>query len=239
MRIELSGTTDMQPNIAIVANLIGDNARAKILTALLSGKALTATELALEADIMPPTASSHLAKLLSGNLLCVRKQGRHKYFQLKNHAVAELLEQLLNISAANTNTVVTGPANSSLRQARICYDHLAGEIAVALYDSLLAQPLITEHVQQPTLTAKGEAFFQRIGADLSRLNATKRPLCKACLDWSERRSHLAGPLGQWILADLLDKNWASREPDCRAIRFNAKGLAAFRRCYFTSQPSEG
>ncbi len=226
------GVIDMQPNIAVVANLIGDNARAKMLTALLSGKALTATELAVEADIMPPTASSHLAKLLSGDLICVRKQGRHKYFQLKDHAVAELLEQLLSISAATNRHVATGPADSGLRQARICYDHLAGEIAVALYDNLLAQQLITEHVQQPSLTTKGEAFFQHIGADLTRLSTMTRPLCKACLDWSERRSHLAGSLGQWILADVLSKNWASRQTDSRAICFSAKGLAAFRRCYF-------
>ncbi|MDP2715773.1 helix-turn-helix transcriptional regulator [Rheinheimera sp.] len=232
MSIELNGITDMQPNIAVVANLIGDNARAKMLTALLGGKALTATELALEADIMPPTASSHLAKMLSGDLVCVRKQGRHKYFQLKDHAVAALLEQLLSISAASMPTVVTGPADSGLRQARVCYDHLAGETAVMLYDSLLVQQLITEQRHDPALTVKGESFFQQIGADLPRLNATKRPLCKSCLDWSERRSHLAGALGQWILADVFSKNWASREPDSRAIRFTAKGLAAFRRCYF-------
>lgn len=233
MRIELSGKTDMQPNIAIVANLIGDNARAKMLTALLGGKALTATELALEADIMPPTASSHLAKLLSGDLVCVRKQGRHKYFQLKDHAVAALLEQLLSISAASTPAVVTGPADSGLRQARVCYDHLAGETAVMLYDSLLMQQLITEQLHNPAITAKGVAFFQQAGADFSRLNADNRPLCKACLDWSERRSHLAGALGHWVLADVLNNNWASQEPDSRAIRFNAKGLTAFRRRYFT------
>lgn len=232
MRIELNGITDMQPNIAVVANLIGDNARAKMLTALLGGKALTATELALEADIMPATASSHLAKLLSGDLVCVRKQGRHKYFQLKDHAVAELLEQLLSISAATSRHIATGPADRTLRQARVCYDHLAGETAVALYDSLLAQQLITEQLHEPALTVKGESFFQQIGADLPRLSATKRPLCKTCLDWSERRSHLAGSLGQWILADVFSKNWASREPDSRAICFTAKGLAAFRRCYF-------
>jgi DNA-binding transcriptional ArsR family regulator len=221
----------MEPNIAVVAMLIGDNARAKMLTALLGGKALTATELALEADIMPPTASSHLAKLLGGDLICVRKQGRHKYFQLKDHRVAALLEQLLSISASSSRQVATGPADSALRQARVCYDHLAGESAVALYDSLLRQQLITDHVDQVSLTSQGVEFFQHCQVDFSKLNTSDRPLCKACLDWSERRNHLAGALGHWILADLLAKAWASREPDSRVIRFSPQGLVAFRRRY--------
>jgi DNA-binding transcriptional ArsR family regulator len=221
----------MEPNIAVVATLIGDNARAKMLTALLGGKALTATELALEADIMPPTASSHLAKLLSGDLICVRKQGRHKYFQLKDHRVATLLEQLLSISASSSPMVATGPADTALRQARVCYDHLAGESAVALYDSLLRQQLITDHLDQVSLTSQGVEFFQRCQVDFATLKTSSRPLCKACLDWSERRSHLAGTLGHWILTDLLAKAWASREPDSRVIRFSPQGLVAFRRRY--------
>lgn len=221
----------MEPNIAVVATLIGDNARAKMLTALLGGKALTATELALEADIMPPTASSHLAKLLSGDLICVRKQGRHKYFQLKDQQVATLLEQLLCISASRSPVVATGPADTALRQARVCYDHLAGESAVALYDSLLSQQLITEHVDQVSLTSQGIEFFQHCQVDFSKLNSSARPLCKTCLDWSERRSHLAGALGHWILADLLARAWAQRQPDSRVICFSPQGLAAFRRRY--------
>lgn len=221
----------MEPNITIVASLIGDNARAKMLTALLSGKALTATELALEADVMPPTASSHLAKLLSGDLICVRKQGRHKYFQLKDHAVAELLEQLLRLSPTTRPDIATGPTDQALRQARACYDHLAGEISVALYDSLLTQHLIADTFNTATLTEKGIVFFQQYGVDFARLSASHRPMCKTCLDWSERRSHLAGALGHWILTDLLAKGWAQREPDSRVIRFNNQGLAAFRRRY--------
>ncbi len=149
---------------------------------------------------MPPTASSHLAKLLSGDLICVRKQGRHKYFQLKDQQVATLLEQLLCISASRSPVVATGPADTALRQARVCYDHLAGESAVALYDSLLSQQLMTEHVDQVSLTSQGIEFFQHCQVDFSKLNSSARPLCKTCLDWSERRSHLAGALGHWILA---------------------------------------
>jgi DNA-binding transcriptional ArsR family regulator len=130
----------MEPNISYVANLIGDTARSKMLTSLMSGKALTATELSLEAEITPQTASSHLTKLVDGELLIVRKQGRHKYFQLKSIQVAELIEQLLNISATLSNTNIhTGPRNEKLKQARICYDHLAGELGVKLFDSLVGK----------------------------------------------------------------------------------------------------
>ena len=132
----------MEPNISFIASLIGDPARSKMLTALMGGKALTATELALEAEITAQTASNHLAKLLSGELLTVRKQGRHKYFQLKDHEIAGLIEQLSNLSAGLQHPKVnTGPSDPRLKRSRICYDHLAGELAVALLDSLLAQGL--------------------------------------------------------------------------------------------------
>ena len=135
----------MEPNIAYLANLIGDQARSKMLIALMGGKALTATELSVEADITPQTASSHLQKLVEGELLIVRKQGRHKYFQLKNGKIADLLEQLLNISSEMiTAQVSTGPTDERLRRARICYDHLAGELGVALFDALVSEGLIID-----------------------------------------------------------------------------------------------
>ena len=221
----------MQPDIAIVAGLIGETTRARMLTALMGGKALTATELAMEADITAQTASSHLNKLVTGQLLIVRKQGRHKYFQLKGPKIAALLESLLNISTDIASTQVsTGPNDPRMRTARVCYDHLAGELSVKLYDSLLAKKLIAEECEQVKLTAQGQAFFTDIGASLS-LEKSKRPLCKSCLDWSERRSHLAGITGQWILNDLFKQGWAHKDLDSRVVQFTQRGLRLFSNKY--------
>lgn len=222
----------MEPNIAYIGNLIGDKARSKMLTALMSGKALTATELSLEADITPQTASSHLMKLVEGELLIERKQGRHKYFQLKNLQVAELIEQMLNISATlSKSKTITGPANERLRKSRICYDHLAGELGVRLLDALVNQGLLNEDSSELTLTEAGYDFFCKIGVDFNVLNKRRRPLCKACLDWSERRSHLAGSIGKWVLEDAMNRNWASQDLDSRVIQFTPQGLNAFTKRY--------
>ncbi|MBU2971981.1 winged helix-turn-helix domain-containing protein [Pseudoalteromonas sp. C2R02] len=217
--------TTSEPNIAVVANLIGDNARAKMLTALLGGKALTATELALEADITSQTASTHLAKLVDGQLLHVRKQGRHKYFQLMNASIAQLLESLLNISASLApEQVSTGPSDIRLKQARICYDHLAGELGVEVYDALKRQDFIIDNGSETLLTDLGKEFFSSIGFDFSQVKKSKRPICKSCLDWSERRNHLAGILGQWMLNDMFDKGWLERALDSRVINVSNAGL---------------
>ena len=222
----------MEPNIAYIGNLIGDAARSKMLIALMSGKALTATELSLEADITPQTASSHLMQLTKGDLLVVRKQGRHKYFQLKNSQVAELIEQMLNIGASLSNVnIPTGPKNERLKNARICYDHLAGELGVNLLDALLNKGLLTENVIELNLTEKGQDFFTEIGVDFNTLENYRRPICKACLDWSERRSHLAGSLGKWILNDAISRGWATQDLDSRALQFSTQGLSAFKKRY--------
>lgn len=226
----------LQPDISIVANLIGEPARAKMLTALMTGKALTATELALEAEVTAQTASSHLAKLLKGELLVVRKQGRHKYFQLRSVEVAELVEKMLNLSASvHHNSIKTGPVDQALRHARVCYDHLAGEQGVALFDALLNQGIIAEETDQATLTDKGLLFFSELGVDFKKVNQSKRPVCKACLDWSERRNHLAGQLGAWMLNYAFEKNWAKRDLTTRAIHFSAHGKTKFANCFGIKQ----
>lgn len=222
----------MSPDITFVAALMADQARSRMLLALLSGKALTATELALEADITAQTASSHLSKLVEGQLLLVRKQGRHKYFQLQSLEVAQLLESLLNLSSVLAHPKArTGPADPLLRKSRVCYDHLAGEVGVGLYHSLLEQQLLTEHSDQVMLTKQGVDFFTAIGVNLTELEKQKRPLCKACLDWSERRTHLAGALGQWVLQDILNQGWAVRDNDSRVLHFHLKGMASFCKRY--------
>ncbi|MCX4026832.1 winged helix-turn-helix transcriptional regulator [Endozoicomonas sp. SM1973] len=222
----------MGPDISFIASLIGDSARARMLIALMGGKALTATELSLEADITPQTASSHLSKLVEGKLVVVRKQGRHKYFQLQGVEVAELLEQLLNISSVNQHSKIsTGPSDNRLRNARVCYDHLAGELGVMLYDSLLANDKITENNDVAALTAGGRTFFGSLGVNFNQFDKAKRPLCKSCLDWSERRSHLAGSIGQWVLTDIFSKGWAIKDLDTRAVQFTQHGLKQFCKLY--------
>lgn len=225
-----------QPDIAKISSMIAEPARAKMLIALLGGKALTATELALEGDITAQTASSHLAKLVEANMLVVQKQGRHKYFQLSGRDIADLLETLLNISAKTISLKVkTGPTDPELRKARICYDHLAGEVSVALLAGFKRYGYIDGSLdadyQDLALTAAGKIFFDAIGVDIEVLSKKKRPICKHCLDWSERRFHLAGSLGQWILTDLLKQGWAIKDADSRIIRFTEKGLTKFKSRY--------
>ncbi len=225
-----------EPNIAVIAGLIGDNARAKMLTALMGGRALTATELALEADITAQTASSHLAKLLNGQLIQVRRQGRHKYFQLKSVFVAELLENLLNISNSLTGVrIATGPTEPRLRYARVCYDHLAGELAVSIYDALVEAKYLVDCAEQTHLTSSGYEYFKSLGANCHQGNKSTRPLCKSCLDWSERRNHLAGALGQWMLTDLLDKGWLHREQDSRVVVVSKQGVREISKRYLSAR----
>ena len=223
-----------EPNISQISSLIGDPARAKMMIALLGEKALSASELALEANITSQTASSHLAKLVEGSLIVVQKQGRHRYFQLKGQEVAKLLELLLHLSSGVEHShVKTRPRNPELRTARVCYDHLAGRIAVQLFESVSSNGYLAFRDGQVNLTAKGRTFFENLGADLEQMRTKRRPLCRSCLDWSERRHHLAGSLGQWILSDLFKKRWAKKDPDSRVIGFTKKGLDQFSELYFS------
>lgn len=220
------------PDIARVAMLIGDPARANMLTALMSGKALTASELAAEAGVTLQTASSHLTKLDAGGLLKPRKQGRHKYFSLASDEVAQVLEGLMGLAASSGHLRTrTGPRDARLRKARVCYNHLAGDMGTRLFDSLTARGLLDPGDTEDALrlTPAGRAHVTRFGIDLAALTAKKTPLCKACLDWSERRTHLAGSLGRALLSRILDLGWASRVPDTRIVAFTAAGEAQFDR----------
>jgi DNA-binding transcriptional ArsR family regulator len=216
------------PSIAPVAALAGDPARANMLAALLAGQALTAGELAREAGVSLATASAHLAKLRDGGLITGIKQGRHHYFRLADPDVAALLESLSNV-AARAGFVRTrpGPADPALRQARVCYDHLAGEAGVALFDALLARRVLAGG-DDVRLTKKGEGFVRDFGIDLDALQRTRRPLCRACLDWSQRRRHLAGSLGAALLDAMLAKKWLKRGEGrvLHVTRSGAAGLTA-------------
>lgn len=217
------------PDIARVAALLGDPARANMLTALMGGKALTATELAQEAGVTPQTASSHLAKLEAGQIVIPRKQGRHRYFTLSGPDIVEALEVMMGIAnRVGHNRVRTGPKDPELRHARVCYDHLAGDMGVALFDGLSKRKLIKTDLNGVALTDAGVDFANGFGIDLAALRQNRRPLCRECLDWSARQSHLAGSFGAALLDRFYDLGWARRMTESRIVRFSAEGEQKFR-----------
>ncbi|WP_170323249.1 metalloregulator ArsR/SmtB family transcription factor [Bradyrhizobium sp. STM 3809] len=219
------------PDIAMVAALVGDPARANMLTALLSGRALTATELAQEAGVTPQTASSHLAKLEAGGLVEPEKQGRHRYYRLADPDVADVLEKLAGLAArAGHMRVRTGPKEPELRRARICYDHLAGDLGVQMLDSMTRQKLVRRRKQEIVLTEEGEQFLARhLRISPEMLAHPRRPVCKACLDWSARRHHLAGTLGAALMKRFTELKWAARDttPGSRVVNFSRAGEKHF------------
>ncbi len=229
------------PDIALIGSLVGDPARANMLTALMGGRALTPSELAQEAGITLQTTSSHLAKLTAGGLVVQRKQGRHRYFSLSGQDVAGVLEHIMGLAARVGHLRVrTGPRDPALRHARVCYDHLAGDLGVRLLDGLTGRAIITgatgatgatSAAEDLHLTSGGEIFVRDLGIDLAALQKLRRPLCKACLDWSARRSHLAGALGAAFLQRFYDLKWATRDPETRAVIFTQPGEKAFQTAF--------
>ncbi|MEX3008584.1 ArsR/SmtB family transcription factor [Hoeflea sp. TYP-13] len=216
------------PDIALIGALIGDPARANMLTALMSGKALTASELAGEAGVTLQTASSHLSKLESAHLIQLRKQGRHRYFSLASDDVGSVLEALMGLAAKYGHTRArTGPKDPALRKARVCYNHLAGEHGVRLYDSLVTQKLIIAGDEDVLLTDAGDAFMRSLGIDIDALARSRRPLCRSCLDWSARRTHLAGSLGTALLDQFYALGWAKRIKGSRVVSFSEQGERSF------------
>jgi DNA-binding transcriptional ArsR family regulator len=218
------------PLIASIAALIGDPGRANMLTALMDGRALTASELGGAAGVTLQTASGHLSRLVESGLLAVRKQGRHRYFRLSGPDVAEALEALMGLAQrTGAVRVRTGPRDAALREARICYDHLAGERGVALLEALRRGRLV-EGEQDLRLSESGRAFFLRLGVDLDRLEGARRPVCRLCLDWSERRAHLGGALGAALLDLMTERRWLRRE-DGRVLRFSPAGAREFQKAF--------
>ena len=216
------------PDIARIGTLIGDPARANMLTALMGGQALTATELAQAAGVTLQTASSHLSKLEAGGLVHQRKQGRHRYFALADVATGALLEAIMGFAASRGHLRHRpGPKDPALRKARVCYDHLAGDYGVRMLDSLMQRGAIADTGGELIVTETGREGLRRIGVDLDALAASRRPLCKSCLDWSERRSHLAGTLGKALLSRFLSEGWAKRSDNSRAIHFTQTGERQF------------
>ena len=218
------------PNIVGIAALIGDHARAEVLTALLADRALTATELAAVAGVTKQTVSAHLAKLVGAKLVAVKQQGRHRYFRLADADVAQLLESLMGVAfRTGAVRVRSSPREPALRQARVCYDHLAGEVGVRIYESLVRKRALVPATDGLELSAEGCRFFRKLAIDTDALAAQKRAFCRACLDWSERRHHLAGALGAALLARIIELGWAKRAKDSRVVSLTPHGQQALAR----------
>ncbi|MEP7060872.1 MAG: winged helix-turn-helix domain-containing protein [Betaproteobacteria bacterium] len=228
------------PSFVGIAALIGDHARAHMLSALMAGQALTATELAQVAGVTPQTVSSHLAKLVDARLLEVESQGRHRYFRLAGADVAHLLESLMDVAARTGATRVRpGPREPALRKARVCYDHLAGELGVRVYDSLVARQLLRKSGDAVTLAPDARRFLRELDIDIDALTRERRPLCRACLDWSVRRHHLAGALGAALLRRCIDLGWARRARGSRVIAFTPPGEHALCERFALPRASDG
>jgi DNA-binding transcriptional ArsR family regulator len=217
------------PDIARIAGLIGDRARAAMLSHLTAGRAFTATELARAARVTKQTTSFHLRRLVEGGLVAAERRGRHRYFLLTGPDVGTMLESVMGVATrVGALRSDPGPPDSELRRARVCYDHLAGELAVRVFDALLRRKLLRPDDRRLALTESGQQLFHQMGIDLTTLRKARRPLCLACFDWSERRHHLAGGLGAALLAHCLSHGWARRQRDTRVVSFSALGERALR-----------
>lgn len=221
---------------AEVAALLGDPSRAAMLHALMDGRALTARELAHAAGVAPQTASGHLTRLVATGVLSVEKQGRHRYHRLASQNVARMMESLMLVASTPERArapLRVGPRDLALRAARTCYDHLAGRLGVALADSLIGGGYVELTEDAGVVTRAGVALLGRLGLDLDALSAGsgKRPsriVCRPCLDWSERRPHLAGSVGAALCTHSFSDGWIRRIHGTRAIAITPKGERVFR-----------
>jgi DNA-binding transcriptional ArsR family regulator len=208
--------------------MIGDPARANMLMALMSGMALTSKELAREAGVSASTASTHLAQLESCGLVNGRKKGRFRYFALANADVAHAVEALVTVAArAGHMRARPGPRDDKMRQARTCYDHLAGGLAVRVFEHWVAISVLAWRDDEVFLTDRGGEFLAGIGIDPGGLQRERRPLFRTCIDWSERKNHLGGSVGAAVFSHLLSKGWAKREAGARTVRVSPAHERAF------------
>jgi len=216
--------------LAAVAACAGDPARANILATLMDGRAFTAGELSDAAGVTPQTASGHLARMTEGGLLSVARQGRHRYYRLASPHVAQMLEGMLVVASEALPPEKFGPRTAAMRLARTCYDHFAGRLGVSIADSLVAAGYVILSDDDGTVTAGGRAFFARTGIDLDT-HRGGRPVCRPCLDWSERRYHLAGVLGARIAASCFEHGWVRRWPRERTVDVTPLGRKRLREVY--------
>jgi DNA-binding transcriptional ArsR family regulator len=215
--------------IAEIAALAGDPARANILTALLDGRAMTATELAYAARVTPQTTSAHLGKLVEAGLITATPSGRHRYFRLASTNVAHMLESI--VAVAGDNRPRFRPLSrqaAALRDARVCYDHLAGRLGVAIADAMARCGYLVLEDEGGRVTDAGQRFLAGLGIDLRIAGKGRRHLCRACLDWTERRPHIGGAIGAALAERWLALGWIERAKDSRAVRLTPAGECGFR-----------
>lgn len=224
---------ETNPRIGSVAALIGEPARAAILVSLWDGRALSAGELAARAEVSTATASAHLAKLVAGGLLAVEARGRHRFYRLAGGAVAEAMEALAVLAPPGERIAAPDPfereALAELRFARTCYDHLAGWLGVAIAEAMLARRFLIEAGDGFAPTASGEAWLAALGVDVAAARRARRAFARGCLDWSERRPHLAGALGAALAVRLFALGWVERVAGERTVRLTGTGRGALRR----------
>lgn len=214
----------MENQFKEIAALIGDPTRAVIMWTLLDGKAFTATELAIIANTSPQNISMHLAKLVQSDLLCVEKQGRHKYYRFSNKEIAYAIEAMANLIPHSTIPKKNiAEKHSPIKHCRTCYDHLAGKIGVALTDSLLEQKIIVDNNNVFEISSKGEKWFADFGINVDEVKKQRRLFLKPCLDWSERRNHIAGSLATSIFDKMVSNDWLRKTNHSRAIIITGKG----------------
>jgi DNA-binding transcriptional ArsR family regulator len=227
------------PLIAEIAALVGEPARATMLSALVDGRALTASELAFAARVTPQTASTHLAKLTETGLLSVIREGRHRYFRLASPKVVEMLDGIVAVALENRPRY--RPLSRQARElgaARICYDHLAGRLSVDLTDSLITHEYIVAGDEAAEITQAGTRFLTEFGIDLSALSSKRRQFCRLCLDWTERRPHIAGAVGAALTKRCFDLGWTERMKHSGAVIVTASGKRGFLETFGIGAPEE-
>jgi DNA-binding transcriptional ArsR family regulator len=206
-----------------IAGLIGDPTRATIMWTLLDGKAFTATELAIAAATTPQNISMHLAKLVQAELLRVESQGRHRYYKYARKEVAYAIEAMTSLLPVSTTKLPANDGNVAIKNCRTCYDHLAGKVGVALTDSLLQQKILVDTNNVFALSRKGEKWFASFDIDIDALQQQRRSFLRPCLDWSERRYHIAGSLAAALLDNMIGADWFRTIKNSRALVITGKG----------------
>jgi DNA-binding transcriptional ArsR family regulator len=226
-------------NLAATAHLMGDPARAAMLVAMLDGRAFTAGELARTSGIAPSTASGHLAKLHDGGLISLHAQGRHRYYQLASADVGNMIERMMAVTSelaaahALSKPIFTGPRDQALRRARVCYDHLAGEIAVGVTDQMTQRDELVMDCDGAMITPAGLALLESLGVPpgIAREKGNAHALCRPCLDWSERKPHLAGAIAAALFQRFQTLGWIKRMSQGRALEILPKGRLGFEQVF--------
>jgi len=213
----------MEDQFSEVASLIGDPVRAKILWALMDKRAYTATELAVYANTTPQNISMHLQKLIKADMLTMESQGRHKYYNYSRPEIPYAIEAIANLVPKPDAKTIKIPEEQPIRYCRSCYDHLAGKVGVLLTEALVDQNYLTKKQDSYELSEDGQKWFLKLGIDPERLKNQKRHFAKPCLDWSERKHHLAGALGAALLTHMLANGWLRRIEGSRSILVTGKG----------------